>query len=1049
MSTTSLDARDSGRPGSASASGSVRFTIAFLCVLAGAAFVSTAAVAAEPTVDDVQFEDNESWIGLEDEHDLRVEASGIETIGASATVTIELFGWAADALVDDPTVEILTDGVEIDGDVETDGTTITFDINDTSKPAIDLEATVGLSFEHPLESSFDGASYGATVDVTGSDGSADASADVTIKRLSYAVDGTERFPPSTEFVYRNQAVTVEHLEPETSYNLYEFDPDTNALGDPIESVHPGGTTKATIDTSDESLGTGWYIVYEGSDIVPTDENAFQIRTQQLEATRADATVDSVGDGAETSVTLDSPLRSTEFDVTVTSEELDADELFEVFGGEENDDVERIDGSESAITVRDVGSGQEIPMTFEPVLEATYTFGFEVADTNASATTAVGVEKRAVGAQFGSDLFEVAAGEIVEVDVSLEDTGEAYVMIGGDRSSGDRTLTNYFDILHVQGSTTIRINTRLLGTNVPSEEVYASEGGQVTSYLHDPDHEGFDDVTFEGDAGDLSAFRSEIGISRLPRPLQPDRLRLVAGASGSVVVRDDGVPDFERPLARSNLLITDTDGFGNVTTYVAPRGSASEFEGEADLGELRGALTERRTVAKGDRLVFEIEARGLTGLVSWLDERLGSEDIEIDHETLSALLEFPDGVVLDAEQTNPGRNERVTELDIDGATDGELYLVHEPMVQTGPQSSIERYYLVVDTRGTGPFDRKIEPGDEYRFEFGYSSTGETDWFGTVDHDGLDPNGAEPHFPYYGADADNVTETRLVTVEERTVEYDRLDSRDRPVVKNAPDGTISGRTNLAPGTEATIQLIANNRTQPTRITIDDVDIGADGTFGVTHDLSVLEPDEPLEVEFYVDQKLLDKRPAVVAPEGDNLTDYAIAEYTESAAVTQGSSRSTVSATIENTGYLPDRQLVEFTIEGEQVGRQLVELDENEAMTVEFAERLDLDPGEHAYTISADGTEASGRLFVEEHEFDAESGGGTTEPSDSDPDSDSVTGSTSERGTDSSDSESGEDSPDDEPDDTPLGPIGGLIGGLGARHAIGGAAVVGGAHVLGYWN
>lgn len=202
-------------------------------------------------------------------------------------------------------------------------------------------------------------------------------------------------------------------------------------------------------------------------------------------------------------------------MNVTSAELDAEELFEVFDGAADPNVERIDGSETTIVIENVESGASIPMTFDPVSAATYGFEFEATDTNALDTASVAVEERDVGAEFGSDVFETEAGGVVEIDVSLEDTEEAYVMIGGDRGSGDRVLENYFDILHVEGDTTIRINTRLLGTNVPSEEVYAAEEGSVASYLHTPDDEAFDDVTFEGDADDVDEFRSEIGVGDLP------------------------------------------------------------------------------------------------------------------------------------------------------------------------------------------------------------------------------------------------------------------------------------------------------------------------------------------------------------------------------------------------------------------------------------------------------------------------------------------------------------------------------------------------------
>jgi hypothetical protein len=1031
----------------------VRLGIVTLCLLAGAVSVFAAPAAAGPTVEDVTVEDNESWIGLQEDHEIHVEATDINTTDAPATVTLELSGWPTDTVVGDPSVTIPTSNVDIEGNVETSGTTITFDVNDTSKATIDFEANVSVTLDHPLESSSDGVDYSIDGDVTGGDGSADSSADVTIKRLSYRVDGKERFPPSTEFVYRNQTVTVANLEPGTSYTLYEFDTEDDSLGDPIESVDPGGTTTATIDTSKESIETGRYIVYEGSDITLTDENTFQIQRQQLDATQAAGTVDSEGDGAKTTVTVGSSLRSTTFDVNVTSENLNADELFEIFDGKTNSDVERLDDSETTIVIRDVKAGDAIPMTFEPVLEATYNFEFEATDTGASDTTTVSVEKREVDAQFGSDLFKGSAGSIVEIDVSLEDTGEAYVMIGGGRNGEDQMLTNYFDILHVSGDTTIRINTRLLGTNVPAEEVYTAESGQVQSYLHDPDHEAFDDVSFEGDADDLSAFRSQIGVGPLPRPLQPERLRLVVGDSGSVIVRDDETVDFERPLARSHLLITDTEGFGNVTTYIAPEGSASEFEGEDGLGDLKAELTERRTVAKGDRVVFEIETHGITGLVSWLDDRLGSDGTEINHETLSKLLAFPDGIIFDGEQMNPGRNQRATALDIDGATDGDLYIVHEPMVESGDQQAIERYYVVMDTREAGPFDDEIEPGDRYRFEFGYGTTGETDWFDTVDHDALDPNGATPHFPYYDADADNVTETRTVTIEERTIQYDRVDSRARPIIKNETDATISGTTNLAPGTEVMIQLIPESREKAEQITINDLEVGANGTFSVTHDLSALEPGEPMTVEFYLDQQLFNKRTAIVAGTGEDLVEFGIADHPESVTLTRGEPLSGISMVVENTGYVPGRQSVEFAIGNETVDRQSVELDEDDTRTIEFDETVDIDPGEYTYTVRTDDTEATGRLIVEEPTTDPSAGNessGIIESESSGIIDSGDAGSpadTRENTTDDS-GESPADGPEESPDDSALGMLGGLIGGFGARHAIGGAAIVGGVHVVGYW-
>lgn len=1016
----------------------IRVTAAILYICVCLAIIAAVPTAAAPAFDDsdLTVTDDESWIGIEDEHTIVVEASEIDTTDGPATVSVDLSEWGEDAIESTPEIEIQTNGAELVGS-ETNGAVTTFEINDANEAIIDLTAEIGVTFGHPLASSLDGAEYEIVVGVTDADGTSAASTELTIKRLSYEVDDEERFPPSTEFVFQNQTVTATNLDPATSYTLFEFDVGSEQLGDPVASVDQVGTA-ATIDTSDGPLETGWYIVYNDDEITPIQANAFRIQPHQLEASHEGTELDSVGDGAETTVTFDSPLRTTAFDVNVTSAELSADELFDVFEGEQNADIERIGGSETTIRISDVSAGAAIPMTFEPVSAATYGFEFEATDTNANDATSVTVEEREVGAEFGSDVFETQAGEIVEIDVSFEDIDEGYVMIGGDRAGDERTLSNYFDIVHVDVDATIRLNTRLLGTNVPSEDVYATDDGSVTSYLHDPDDSAFDDVTFAGDADDLEAFRSEIGIDSLPRPLQPNRYRLVAGFDGSVIVRDDGIPDFERPLARSNLLITETEGFGNVTTYVAPPGSANEIDDPGSVAELTDELTERRTVAKGDRLVFELEARGITGIVSWLADRTNANGEGIDPSTLSTLLEFPDGLEIDGKQTNPGVNERVTELDIDGASDGELYLVPDQLREDGNARYFERYYLVVDTRETGPFDREPRAGDEYRFRIGYNSTGETNWFETVDHDALDPNGARPHFPYADADTTNRTETRDVRIEEPTVEYDPLDGDDRPIVRNAENGTLSGTTNLAPGTETTIQLVAENRTNSTRISSETVDIGPDGTFNVTRDFSAFDAGEAIEVEFYAAQRLVDKRAARIIDARDELVEYRITEHPSRITASEGESEP-ILVTVENDGVIADSQAVELTLDGETVASRSVALESGQRTTFEFeVDTTALGLGGNGYTITTDDDVASGRLLIEEG--DAERDGEEVGSSDGGDETTTGTAAGEIEGPSGAD-----ESPDEE--DGPFGLS--LTPPVGARHAIGGAAVVGAIHVLGYWT
>jgi hypothetical protein len=1034
---------------------SVRLAGAVLLVV-GVALVGAAPAGAAPTVgdDDVTIADNESRIGIEDDHSITVSADDVNTTGGAATVTVDLSGWPDDAITGQPSVTIPTSGVAVVGSVDTSGTEVTFDVNDTNTAEIDFDAEINVTLQHPTTASADGASYEVDAGVTDADGTTTASAPVTLLRLSHVVDGEERFPPDTEFIFQGQELTVQNLDPGVSYTLFEFDPEDETLGDPINSVSPGGTATATIDTEETSLETGWYIVYDGNDIATVEENAFQVQTHQLSASQATGEVDATGDGANTSVTIDSPLRTTAFDVNVTSPELDAEELFEIFEGESRADVERIHGSDSTIVVRNVTAGNAVSMTFASVPAATYEFDFTAVDTDARAGSSVTVVEREADAEFGSDVFESQTGDIVEVSISLQDTGDAYVMIGGDRPSDENTLTNYFDILHVQGGATIQINTRLLGTNAPSEEVYATDSGSVTSYLQDPNDPAFDDVTFEGDAQNLDEFRAQIGITDIPRPLQRNRYRLVAGLDGSVIVRDDGIPDFKRPLARSNIHLTESEGFGNVTTYIAPEGSANDVNNPDGLGELTGELTERRTIAKGDRLVFEIEARGLTGLVTWLQERLDPKGEGIDPSMLETLLSFPDGFRIDGTETNPSMNEPTTSLEIGGVANGELYVVPEPIAQEGNSQYLDRYYLVIDTRGTGPFNREPEPGERYRFRFGYNSTGETDWFDTVDHDAIDPNGAPPHFPYHDADAGNQTESRVVTIEEPTVEYDRVDDEGRPILRNSGAATISGVSNVAPGTEVSIQLVADNRTEPTKITIDDVEIGSGGVFEVSHDISALQPDSSVEIEFYVNQRLLDKRSAVVVDDSASVTDFRIVDHAGNATVKTGGSLDRVTATVENDGVVSDRQSIELAIAGTVVGEQALALEGDEREAIDFASSTAaVDPGEYTYTITTGDDEVTGQLLVEATESDEETTNNeTADTTDVDPTPDQGSAAEADENEGDDGGQGNDDESEETPDEDPLGPLDELVGmvalPVGSRHAIGGAAVVGAAHVLGYW-
>jgi hypothetical protein len=669
-----------------------------------------------------------------------------------------------------------------------------------------------------------------------------------------------------------------------------------------------------------------------------------------------------------------------------------------------------------------------------------------------------------------------------VKLLIPDGEEAYVLVGGDRMVGDDGVNNYLDLLYVRnddgGAVTFTVNTRLVGTDVPSQWAYASGGDTVVSYDHrhggdaDPaETTAFASAAFVDSDGHtvaetLAGLREAVDVTTLPRPLQSARYRLVAGGDDTVVVREDPeTPDMANPLARTNLVLTDPE-VSNVTTYVAPRASAHEltYGDEQDTRLTPGNLdrvldrtTRRDAVARGDRLVVEVEATGLYGALlasAGPPAELGAGragdpvvDDGVGPAVLADLLGYHEGISLTVTETNPGQNTRETRLRLRDAAEGDVYVVPD----TGPPNSqgaaIERFYVVFDTRATAPFTDPLDDGDRFEFEFAYESPpNERYAFG----DGTPPapfdprnrpteNGTE-HFPYLGDRETTDSERATFAVEAPSVQYDnRTVDGDEVVVSDGTEATLAGETNVAPGSDVTIQLVSKERTPPKVITIDDVTVEPDGSFSVTRDLSTLDPGANVEVEFYVYQQLVDKRPAVVVDESQNPVAFEVVDLTGEATVARGGTLGDVSVTIRNTGVLDGRESIEFRLDGETVSQRRILVNRGDDWTGRFAGvAADLDPGEYRYTVVTPDDEASGTLVVT-----ATAGNATA----STPTETTPAGETTPL-----EYAPGENSPSEReaPERLPESSSGGFpgVGFVRPRDALGGIALVGAVYVVGNW-
>ena len=649
--------------------------------------------------------------------------------------------------------------------------------------------------------------------------------------------------------------------------------------------------------------------------------------------------------------------------------------------------------------------------YDVTLQVQDDFGGTYSDTKENAFEADTVLD-STQVEFSETDYQSPAGDFVEVSISTGDLDEAYILIGGDREANEGNVQNYLDVLHVSGDATFVINTRLVGSDRESEDVYIPVDGEVTSYDHSigagSEPTGvFNGVSFEDKngneiAGTLAEFRIEMGLSERGSPLQAGRYRLVAGGSGTVIERDDEIPDFRQPVARSNLVFTQPE-IGEVTTYTLPPAAADRIEqfddtdesmGTGDIGSLLDAATETDRVARGDRILIEVQSVGMYGAL--MDDHASENSVvdtnqdgpgEIPADWVKTLLANHEGVHIELSDSELGApNRRGSTLQFENVDKSDLYILPDDSADQwnttdaiGTDPLIGGFYVVIDTRGDDPFDSQPRDGDELTFDIAYESPPD-ERFTYENYDfssGAKPDpfpemnevGGVEHFPYFGSSDTTVSANDSFVFEDPYIDYGETTLNDELIVAAESGSTISGETNIAPGSQAEMQLVASNRPNPKTITIEDIEISEDRTFEITEDFSEFEPGERVEVEFYsqgrlIDNRLLDKRGVRVVDDLDNPATFEIESLTEEAEVVRGQRLSAIETTIVNTGEISDRQLVEFTLDGETIRNQTVTLEAGEDMSLDLSDEFVVLPvGEYEYTVRTEDDERTGQLTVTE--------------------------------------------------------------------------------------
>ncbi|SEH58544.1 hypothetical protein SAMN05192561_10969 [Halopenitus malekzadehii] len=512
---------------------------------------------------------------------------------------------------------------------------------------------------------------------------------------------------------------------------------------------------------------------------------------------------------------------------------------------------------------------------------------------------------------------------------------AYIQIGSAAVGFVDVL--YLADANDDGEVTVSVNTRTLGTSdsvsaTNTDLVYHAPEDEVRSAVHGRLPSGSDAPapTFVGpDGEELSGFDAYLetlgligsadtdrGIDQLDRPLQPGTYPVAAGTEGTFRVleagsttpgtsapgtsamvgggdggdgagdADDGAEDAAgeddaggdgadagddpATLGRATIELT-RPGIGDVSVHAAP---AAPANAAANHTELEASLSDRGTVAAGDRLVIAAEATGIYGHLVAIEGDFESLSGRFDANSLLTLetrrgegvrfaLEALDGPVVQGPGSTPGVDSP-SELLVLSAADpeavsvyadeagGELYVVIDTRAvdEVRPTSGDTRRFrasLAYETDAAEPFlfdraDRHIQRFDR----------------GLVGGAGGDPD--RPAFPYLepGTNASARSTVAVArpyarfTVDDDTggtggtgsngdAGGDDGDAGDRDEaggtlrLPNAGAVRIAGETNLAPGTEAQLRVASGETSALSYVLLSTVRVRADGTFAERFDLS----------------------------------------------------------------------------------------------------------------------------------------------------------------------------------------------------------------------
>ena len=620
----------------------------------------------------------------------------------------------------------------------------------------------------------------------------------------------------------------------------------------------------------------------------------------------------------------------------------------------------------------------------------YTFHAMINDETAEATADLKIRTVSADATIKNtvtvddqNVLQEPAGDFAEITVQLDGTETAFMQLGGREAAFADVL--YLDDDNGDGTVQFIVNTRLLGTDhtnatglprLDANAVYYSDEDRVKSLIHDEIIEGdpLPDQSYDfyldrsTDKDDLTSgatnterfisYLTEIGaldqdevsaspaprdaLNQLPRPAQSGDYSLIVAKDGEFATTDTGPSTATNRLTVGALNLFDP-GVHDTTIFTAPQTDVSEFNTVSDL---ESAVTKvSNPVALDDFIAVKYNATGLYGALgaeyyNIQQDYDGFRNDRLSPRYLAKVAAADDAVVRDLWSA-----EGIT-VDIRGSADA-ANPGDNPLQYTQNAEDIGLiienggFYVLIDTSGEA-FTDELDPGRQFKAGLTLAHEDSNEQVTFADRSGAsgpavegieDPDGE--YYPQF-TPGESDTTAASVRIQEPSASF-AVASENTIILPPNDQTTINGSTNLAPGTDAQLNIY-DDTSEDGYVYTSPVSIDSDGSFATTLDTSDQSINEDVTVEFTADGVPIETRTgvfgetkAVAQPFVPNVTVDVPATAAPGADVT-------VAVTAENTGGAKGTATWTVSRGTTQLGQQTTTLGRGERTAVSQTLTLD---------------------------------------------------------------------------------------------------------------